>query len=86
MDRDWHIQDREQECEVDREVRDFDLGLKPVFAAIFVIGEREFRFVDDGELIDDDLDLLFPLLFVVADDRVGIELIGGLRVGDVLLE
>ena len=49
MDRDWDRQDREQECEVDREVRDFDLGLKRVFAAIFVVGEREFRFVDDGE-------------------------------------
>ena len=49
MDRDWDIQDREQEFEVDGEVRDFDLGLKRVFATIFVIGEREFRFVDDGE-------------------------------------
>ena len=86
MDRDWDIQYREQECEVDREVRDFDLGFKCVFAAIFVIGEREFRFADDGELIDDDIDLLLPLLFVVADDRVGIKLIGGLRVGNVLLE
>ena len=86
MDCDWYIQDREQECEVDREVRDFDLGLKRVFAAIFVIGEREFRFVDDGGLIDDDLDLLLPLLFAVADDRVGIKLIGALRMGDVLLE
>ena len=86
MDRDWYIQDQEQECEVDREVRDLDLGLRRVFAAIFVVGEREFRFVDDGGLIDDDLDLLLSLLFVVADDRVGIKLIGGLRVGDVLLE
>ena len=51
-----------------------------------MIGEREFRFVDDGELLDDDLDLLLPLLCVVADDRVGMKLIGGLRVGDVLLE
>ena len=25
---------------------------KRVFAAIFMISEREFRFVDDGELID----------------------------------
>ena len=79
MDRDWDRQDREQECEVDREVRDFDLGLKRVFAAIFMIGERGFCFVDD------DLDLLL-LFFVVAGDRVGIKLIGGLRVGDVLLE
>ena len=86
MDCDWYIQDREQECEVDREVRDFDLGLKRVFVAIFVIGEREFRFVDDGGLIDDDLDLFLPLLFAVADDRVGIKLIGDLRMGDVLLE
>ena len=86
MDRDWYIQDREQECEVDREVRDFDLGLKRVFAAIFVISEREFRFIDEGGLIDDDLDLLLPLFFVVVDDRVGIKLISGLRVGDVLLE
>ena len=86
MDRDWDIKYREQECEVDREVRDFDLGFKGVFAAIFVIGEREFRFADDGELIDDDIDLLLPLLFVVADDRVCIKLIGGLRVGYLLLE
>ena len=86
MDCDWDRQDREQERGVDREVRDFDLGLNRVFAAIFMIGEREFRFVDDGELIDDDLDLLLPLFFVVADDRVGIKLMDGLRVGDVLLE
>ena len=86
MDCDWYIQDREQECEVDREVRDFDLGLKRVFAAIFVVGEREFRFVDDEGLIDDDLDLLLPLFFDVVGDRVCIKLIGGLRVGDVLLE
>ena len=51
-----------------------------------MISEREFRFVDDGELIDDDLDLLLPLFFVVAGDRVGIKLIGGLHVGGVLLE
>ena len=51
-----------------------------------MIGERDFRFIDDGELLDDDLDLLLPLLCVVADDRVGMKLIGGLRVGDVLLE
>ena len=36
--------------------------------------------------MDDDLDLLLPLLFVVADGRVGIKLIGDLRVVDVLLE
>ena len=36
--------------------------------------------------MDDDLDLLLPLLFVVADDRVGIKVVGDLRVGDVLLE
>ena len=86
MGRDRDRQDREQERGVDREVRDFDLGLNRVFAAIFMIGEREFRFVDDGELIDDDLDLLLPLFFDVAGDRVCIKLIGGLRVGDVLLE
>ena len=51
---------------------------------IFVIGEREVRFIDDGELLDDDLDL--PLLCVVDDDRAGMKLIGVLRVGDVLLE
>ena len=51
-----------------------------------MIGEREFCFVDDGEILDDDLDLLLPLCCVVADDRVGTKLIGGLRVGDVLLE
>ena len=85
MGRDWDRQDREQERGVDREVRDFDLGLNRVFAAIFMIGEREFRFVDDGELIYDDLDLL-PLFFDVAGDRVRIKLIGGIRVGDVLLE
>ena len=45
-----------------------------------------FRFVDDEELLDDNLDLLLPLLCVVADDRIGMKLIGGLRVGDVLLE
>ena len=49
-----------------------------------MIGEREVRFIDDGELLDDDLDL--PLLCVVDDDRAGMKLIGGLRVGDVLLE
>ena len=86
MGRDRDRQDREQERGVDREVRDFDLGLNRVFAAIFMIGEREFRFVDDGELIDDDLDLLLPLFFDVAGDCVGIKLIGALRVGDVLLE
>ena len=36
--------------------------------------------------MDDDLDLLLPLLCVVADGRVGIKLIGDLRVVDVLLE
>ena len=36
--------------------------------------------------MDGDLDLLLPLLFVVADDRVDIKLIGDLRVGDILLE
>ena len=36
--------------------------------------------------MDDDLDLLLPLLFVVADDRVGIKVVGDLREGDVLLE
>ena len=51
-----------------------------------MIGEREFRFIDDGELLDDDLDLLLPQLCVVDDDRAGMRLIGGLRVGDVLLE
>ena len=49
-----------------------------------MIGEREVRFIDDGELLDDDLDL--PLLCVVDDDRAGMKLIGVLRVGDVLLE
>ena len=66
MGRDWDRQDREQERGVDWEVRDFDLGLNRVFVAIFMFGEREFRFVDDGELIDDDLDLLLPLFFDVA--------------------
>ena len=86
MDRDWDRRDREQERGGDREERNFGLGLNRVFAAIFMIGEREFRFVDDGELIDDDLDLLLPLFFNVAGDRVCIKLIGGLLVGDVLLE
>ena len=36
--------------------------------------------------MDDDLDLILPLLFFVADDRVGIKVVGDLRVGDVLLE
>ena len=49
-----------------------------------MIGEREVRFIDDGELLDDDLDL--PLLCVLDDDRAGMKLIGVLRVGDVLLE
>ena len=48
MDLDWDRQDREHECEVGREVRDLDLEFERLFAAIFVIGEREFRFVDDG--------------------------------------
>ena len=39
-----------------------------------MIGEREFRFIDDGELLDDDLDLLLPLLCVVDDDRAGKQL------------
>ena len=49
-----------------------------------MIGERDFHFIDDGELLDDDLDL--PLLCAVDDDRAGMKLIGVLRVGDVLLE
>ena len=38
--------------------------------------------------MDDDLDLLLPLLLfvVVADDCVVIKVVGDLRVGDVLLE
>ena len=51
-----------------------------------MIGEREFRFVNDEELLDDDIYLLLPLLCGVTDDRVGMKLIGDLRVGDVLLE
>ena len=49
-----------------------------------MIGERDVRFIDDGELLYDDLDL--SLLCVVDDDRAGMKLIGVLRVGDVLLE
>ena len=36
--------------------------------------------------MDDDLNLLLPLLFVIADDCVVIKVVGDLRVGDVLLE
>ena len=36
--------------------------------------------------MDDDLDLLLPLLFVVADDRVGIKVVGDLFVENVFLE
>ena len=47
------------------------------FTAILLIGDLDFRFVDNGDIlglfldrwVDDDLDLLLPLLlFVVADD------------------
>ena len=36
--------------------------------------------------MDDDLNLLLPLLFVVADDCVVMKAVGDLRVGDILLE
>ena len=36
--------------------------------------------------MDDDLDLLLPLLFIVADDCVVIKEVGDLRVGYALLE
>ena len=36
--------------------------------------------------MDDDLNLLLPLLFVVADDFVVIKVVGDLRVGDIPLE
>ena len=36
--------------------------------------------------MDDDLDLLLPLLFVVADDRVGIKVVGDLFVENLFLE
>ena len=36
--------------------------------------------------MDDDLDLLLPLLFVVVDDYVVIKVVGDLPEGDVLLE
>ena len=36
--------------------------------------------------MDDDLDLLLPLLFVVADDRVGIKVVSDLCEEDLLLE
>ena len=49
-------QDRVHECELGRKVRDLDLELERLFPAIFVIGERDFRFVDDGELLLLDLD------------------------------
>ena len=59
-----------------------------------MIGEREFRFVDDEDLLflvldrweDDDLDLFLHLVFVVTDDCVVIKAVGDLRVGDVRLE
>ena len=56
MDLDWDRQDRERECELDREVRDLDLELERLLAAILMIGEREFRFVDDRDLLFLDLD------------------------------
>ena len=36
--------------------------------------------------MDDKLNLLLPLLYVIADDFVVIKVVGDLRVGDVLLE
>ena len=36
--------------------------------------------------MDDDLDLLLSLLLFFFDDRIGIKVVGDLRVGDVLLE
>ena len=36
--------------------------------------------------MDDDINLLLPLLFVVADDCVVMKTVGDLRVGDILLE
>ena len=36
--------------------------------------------------MDDDLDLLLSLLLLFFDDRIGIKVVGDLRVGDVLLE
>ena len=56
MDLNFDKQDREHEYKLGREVRDLDLELERIFAAIFVIGECEFRFVNDGELLLLDLD------------------------------
>ena len=48
--------DREHEYELDCEVRDIGLELERLLAAILMIGEREFCFVDDGDLLFLDLD------------------------------
>ena len=93
LDRDWDWQDREHECKWDREVRDLVFELERLLV-LLMIGEREFRSEDDVDWLfldlyrwmDDDLNLLLPLLFVVAVDFVVIKVVGDLLVGDIPLE
>ena len=56
LDLELDRQDRERECELDHKVRDLGLELERSLVAILMIGEREFCFVDDGDLLFLDLD------------------------------
>ena len=43
--------DRERECELDREVRDLELDLEHLCTSILLIGDLDFRFLDDGDIL-----------------------------------
>ena len=51
LDLDLDRRDLERECELDREIRDLELDLEHLFTAILLIGDLDFRFVDDGDIL-----------------------------------
>ena len=51
MDLDVDRRDGERECELDHEVCNFDLELERLLAAMLMIGDLDFRFVDDGDIL-----------------------------------
>ena len=100
MNLDLDTLDLERECEFDREIRDrdfeFDLCLLALILVLLIddrmAGDLDLCFGDDEELlflivnrrVDEDLDLLLPLLVVDVDDCI-VVMIDGLYV-DVLLK
>ena len=51
MDLYFDRRDGEREYELDHEVRNFDLELERLLAAMLMIGDLDFRFVDDGDIL-----------------------------------